>query len=1029
MSLTENAAVQATSANALNRREFVGLSAAALAGVAALGNAAPALAEEASADAAASDEDGLTIPEVGTELAGFKVVDQHRIDYLDITCVRMEHVKTGAALVYAACEDTDRAFAIGFRTPAPDDKGIPHVFEHSTLCGSDKYPSPSLYFAMMSQTYNTYLNAGTYPTCTVYPASSLSEDQLYSYVDYLLNGVFHPTIMNDERPMMREAYRYELADRDSDITLTGTVYSEMQGAIGISQRGLYNLSKMLFPGSSVSNIAGGDPAVIPTMTHQDLIDFHNTYYHPSNAMISLYGKLDLEKFLTRIDEYLGEYEKADIVIDDPDYQPVEGFVQGSCTFPVEEGATTDPYAYYAFSLDGATAEELALAGNFVEALGTGASPLYSLAAERFPGAQVAVQLATDTMKVPCLMFVGMGEGVDDADAFKQLVDDVVAQILEQGVDSDALQAQCQQLRFSLGMTREESGLAASFSTGLVCDWGPTGDPDSYKATYDTMNQLESYVEQDGMTQFLRERLGGSQRSGLYVITGEPGGSEREAAELKQSLADMKAAMTDEQIDALVARTADFAAWTEENTQDSGIEAVKAVDVASLPEEGSNYTYQSEQVDGVTYNTCEVETGELVYFDLEFDTSFIPADKVLTYSMAAEFAAYMATKSYAAEEMQLLASQLMYDFSISPSYIQYAAGGYRPSCHVAGTFLKDQASDVFDFLDEILFNLDFSDADYLRSKVSEANLSENAYAEQMPEMFLNGLIPQRVEDGAEYCEHTTSGFTFSHWMRQVAAMGDDEFAQVMQDMQELWNQVARKENLIVGLAGTAEGIAAARERLDKTVERLDATSREAADYSQLEGLEGPVAVELNGSLSYNYLFLPLAKNGIEYDGRYLAVQKVVLDKVLMQVLRFQNGAYSADCNINEYFICVGSYRDPEYDKTYQVYEQLGELVDALELTQDDLDGYITSAFTSLATPKGPLSGAKQALSDALTGQATFADNQRYMADLKALTVEDFKQCASIFARLASEGERTCLAPASVIEEHAGDYNTVITDFVE
>ena len=1037
-------AESSTSANAgrceLGRREFVGLSAAALASAAALSAAPLAGAEETAAgsDPAASDaaagvasaaESDLVIPEVGAEIAGFKVVDQHRIDYLDVTCVRMEHEKTGANLIYAACEDTDRAFCIGFRTPAPDDKGIPHVFEHSTLCGSDKYPDPSLFFSMCSQTYNTYLNAATYPYCTLYPAASLSEDQLYVYVDYILSGVFHPTIMNDERAMMREAYRYELTDRDADITLTGTVYSEMRGAMTQAQRGLYGISKMLYPGSTQANISGGDPAVIPTMTHQDLIDFHNSYYHPSNSTLALYGKIDLEKFLARIDGYLSEFEKAEIAIDDPNYQPIEGFVEGATTFPTSEGTQTEPYAYYGISLDGTTESEESLATQFISTLCTAGSPLDRLFSEKFPAAQPTVAITSDTMKVPTLLIAGVGDGVEDAEAFKQVIDDALAETLEQGVGADLMKSQCQQLRFALGMEREDSGFAADLAISLVKCWGKSGDPDSYKASYDIAGQIEDYAEQDGLTAFLRERLGGSQRSGVFVVTAEPGGAEREEAELKQSLVDMKAAMTDEEIDALIARTQDFAAWTEANAQSSGIDAVKAVDVASLPEEGSFYSAETEVADGITYVTSEVESGDLVYLELRFDPSFIPADQLFPYSLAAQYSAFMGTASHTADEMLNLSAQLLYQFTVSPTYFIYKDGGYRPSCTVSGTFLKDQVNEALDYIDEVLFDVDFSDIDRLRSKMTENVLTENMAASVMPLVFLDALISQRAKDGAEYAENTNAGFGFSRWQREMAAASDEELGQVAQVAQEVWAQVPRKENLIIGIAGNAEGIAATRERLAKTIERLDSTVREAADYSGLEGLEGPVALEIPGTLMYNYQFIPASKYGMEYDGKLLAVQSVVADKIMMGILRFQNSAYGADCGVNEDFAYVSSYRDPEYDKTFEVYEQVGDLVKALDLTQDDLDGYITSAFSSLATPVGPLTGAKTAIGDAIAGRTTFADKQRYMGELKQLTVADFAEYASLFDRLATEGERVCIGAVQVVEEHQNDYATIIRDYVE
>ena len=199
-----------------------------------------------------------SLPDVGEIISGFKVTQLYALDALGGTVVHMEHEKTGAQLIYLANEDVNRTFSIGFRTKYDNDKGVPHVFEHACLSGSEKYPDPSLFFAMMNQTYNTFMNAMTATDYTIYPESSLSEDQLYVYADYVLSGVLHPLVVSDERSMMREAYRYELTDRDAQITLSGTVYSEMLGALSMNQRHLYELYKLMYPGSYTSTNTGGD---------------------------------------------------------------------------------------------------------------------------------------------------------------------------------------------------------------------------------------------------------------------------------------------------------------------------------------------------------------------------------------------------------------------------------------------------------------------------------------------------------------------------------------------------------------------------------------------------------------------------------------------------------------------------------------------------------------------------------------------------------------------------------------------------
>lgn len=230
-----------------------------------------------------------SLPDVGEIISGFKVTQLYALDALGGTVVHMEHEKTGAQLIYLANEDVNRTFSIGFRTKYDNDKGVPHVFEHACLSGSEKYPTVAVFRddeSDLQHVHERNNGDGLHDLSGKQPVGR----QLYVYADYVLSGVLHPLVVSDERSMMREAYRYELTDRDAQITLSGTVYSEMLGALSMNQRHLYELYKLMYPGSYTSTNTGGDPDVIPTMTQADLQAFHSTYYQPSNALIVLTGR-------------------------------------------------------------------------------------------------------------------------------------------------------------------------------------------------------------------------------------------------------------------------------------------------------------------------------------------------------------------------------------------------------------------------------------------------------------------------------------------------------------------------------------------------------------------------------------------------------------------------------------------------------------------------------------------------------------------------------------------------------------------
>ena len=218
----------------------------------------------------AVNTDKVPLPQVGDVIHGFEAREIRDFALVGAQAVLFEHQRTGAKLMYLANEDNNRVFDLTFLTRPTDNTGLPHVFEHSTLDGSRKYPSKALFFNLSYQTYNTYMNASTYSMMTTYPIASLSEAQLLKYADYYTDSCFNPTIMEDESIFREEAWRYRLESMDAPLTIEGTVYSEMLGATTLGRKAGFNAYQAAFPGSVVGLDQGGDPESIPEMTWESL---------------------------------------------------------------------------------------------------------------------------------------------------------------------------------------------------------------------------------------------------------------------------------------------------------------------------------------------------------------------------------------------------------------------------------------------------------------------------------------------------------------------------------------------------------------------------------------------------------------------------------------------------------------------------------------------------------------------------------------------------------------------------------------
>ena len=249
-----------------------------------------------------------------TSLEAYELIGGEYIAELDAQAVIYRHKKTGAKVFTLSCEDENKVFLVGFRTPVSDSTGVPHIMEHSVLCGSEKYPVKDPFVELVKGSLNTFLNAMTYPDKTLYPIASCNDADFQNLMDIYLDAVFHPNIYRTDKIFRQEGWHYELEKPEGPLTINGVVYNEMKGAFSSPESVLERMTmNSLFPETGYGFESGGDPEVIPELSYEDYLNFHRRYYHPSNSYIYLYGKLDMAEKLDYIDKnYLSSYEEAAI---------------------------------------------------------------------------------------------------------------------------------------------------------------------------------------------------------------------------------------------------------------------------------------------------------------------------------------------------------------------------------------------------------------------------------------------------------------------------------------------------------------------------------------------------------------------------------------------------------------------------------------------------------------------------------------------------------------------------------------------
>ena len=382
---------------------------------------------------------------------GFELVKVEMVDEYTIKCATYRHIKSGAELISAQADDDNKVFGIVFRTPVTDSTGVPHILEHSVLCGSDKYTSKEPFAELLKGSLQTFLNAFTYPDRTCYPVASQNTKDFYNLVNVYLDAVLHPRAKHDSTVLEQEGWHYELEDLKEPLTYKGVVFNEMKGVYSSPDSLLYRAAQQAtFPDNTYSVDSGGDPNAITTLSFKQFTDFHDAYYHPANSRIFFYGDDDLYTRLELLDEYLRDFKKEDASKGDLPASQVLTQALKTAPWRVVEGYPVSPteedpthmvmlnWLVHEEPLE--QEEELALGILDHLLMGTPTSSLYKALIESGLGTAVIGGGLSDELKQATFSAGLKGVKPDDVPAVEALVQSTLAQVAAAGFDADAVEA-------------------------------------------------------------------------------------------------------------------------------------------------------------------------------------------------------------------------------------------------------------------------------------------------------------------------------------------------------------------------------------------------------------------------------------------------------------------------------------------------------------------------------------------------------------------------------------------------------------
>lgn len=992
--------------------------------------------ESTETDAVDKDSVLANVPAVGDVIHGFTVTDVQDYDACNSAAklVSLNYEQTGTEVLYIATDDADKQFRVAFRTADTTDKGIPHIFEHVTLSGGSKYPNSDLFDRLESSAYITNMNAGTMQHITHYILSSLDDAQLLSLADFYLDGLFSPIALEESNPLGRESSRLVLDSADGEITVTGAVYNEMEsdnaGMEAFADRELWRL---LRPDSSDANVFGGYREDILTVTLDELQSFHDQYYHPSNMLVLLYGDLDYESYLALVESYIKDYEEQEITLVDG-YTEWTGSKEVTMTYPDVAGAAEEDASeiVYAISLDGISLYDRTNMLLVIPQI-LNAGYLQAAVSEAFPSATLTIDV--DRVHAhPAMTFTLSGANPDDGEQFRQIVDDAIDDICENGLDETLVN--------TLARGLANQSVTSPTSGGDACDlfalnWALYGELlsqlDGDKAEKDLVENAGNGYYQTLIETWLQDPA----QTVLLTCNPEAGLQEQVDAAFAEKLATQKANMTDEEVEALVAATADYNTWSEEQaaSADQYLDQLRVTDLQSLPEDVTTTEVSDETTEsGVRLLTSIVDDMKYVKSDIYLNADTLSYDEIHDLKFLSDLYGELATADHGKDALQtaITGTTISLYTAVRIAYDAAQDDQPHPYLYMEVQSMPELTDDAMTLAAEILETTDLTNAAEIRSAAVNARYNAVSNASEDPRSLarLTGLAA--LDDNYRYVYYI-SGPDYLDYLSEVAAMSDEEMEDFLARLQDARDRLLNTNGMIYTVIGTDDQVEAATTRLETLTKDYSQEALEPVDYTaDLAKLDLPdsIALAIDDSVNFNGVYALAEDTGLT-TGKGEAAAGVLHGLLWYPQLRYRIGAYGFGARVYEDYSLLVSFRDPDIAPTYDYYETIPEEIRSTTFTKEQVEDGAISVYSSLATPDTSVEAAENEINYHISNETqTYADELvARMQSIKTITVEDIEAMADTMQAFLDKGVYVTVGNSTAINKNKDRYDRIITTYIK
>ncbi len=954
-----------------------------------------------------------TIPET------YEIIEDRFSADLNSAVMLLQHKKTKARVALISNEDENKVFYIGFRTPVENSTGVPHILEHSVLCGSDKFPLKDPFVELAKGSLNTFLNAMTFPDKTVYPVASCNDKDFRNLMHVYLDAVFHPNIYRYREIFEQEGWRYELENEDDELTINGVVYSEMKGAFSsaedVMERQIMN---SLFPDITYGVESGGDPDVIPSLSYEEFLDFHRRYYHPTNSYIYLYGNMDMGENLEFIDrEYLSAYDcqpvDSEIHLQKPFEKPVEKIIELPVTEEDEEGT----FLTYNVVMGENNDKERYAAIRILDYAICSApgAPLKTALIDKGIGKDVYSSYENG-IRQQYFSIVARDANENRKEEFLATIREVLSKIAEEGFEEKALRAAISRMEFAY---READ--FGHYPKGLVYGLQMLDSwlYDDSKAFWhieadETFRKLKENVKTGYFENLLKTFLLENPHSAVVMGIPKAGLNEKKEAELKKKLQDYKASLSKEEIEKLVEDTKNLKTYQNTPNTKEAMESIPLLAREDLKKEIIPLTIREEKSDGNTILYHDIFTGGIAYITLSFDADKLPVRLYPYMALLKNCMGLMDTRSYKygdlIHEVDLYTGGAVPDLSVVRPCGQEKAELYLEFRFKS---LYENVEKAFELAREVLFTSKIEDEKRLKELISEFRSRIEASAFSTGHSIALGRLSSYYSETGMILE-LTGGIEFLRFLQDADDHFNERKEDLIQGMKTAAMYILRPENLLMDVISPAEISLGIEKELNRTKEAAYTEPLIQEEKGELILRQKNEGFRTAGDVQYVACggYADLEK--YPFKGSVYVMRTILAYDYLWNNVRVNGGAYGCISVFSRSGVCgLVSYRDPNLKETIEIFKGIPEYLKNFEGDEKLMTKYIIGTLSEQDIPLSPSARGSRSYK-AYRNHLTEAVLQKERDELLNVTVEDIRSLAEYVSNALRDNNLCVVGSSGAID---------------